>query len=344
MFLRSNFHEDGQAFDRTNSYSSGATFRMSNLIEIPVAKIRENVNALRKVNREKEGYRELVSSISKSGVLQPVLVRELKDDDTGEMFYGLIDGLHRLTASIDAGKTTIPCHVKNMEDADVMYSQIMTNVHKVETQHSEYAKQLHRILALKPTLTVTELANDLGKSTKWLNDRLSLSKLTPEIQKLVDSSQITLLNAYQLAKLPDTEQANYVDRAMTDQPSAFVPVIAARVKELNEAKRQGREANKTDEFVPHAVIRKMSELKDEVEKRQAALTIAAKFTNPVDAFHEGVKWAVQLDADSVALAKEREAARKKQAAEAVELRRKEREAARAKEAAEKAASLQAELV
>ncbi len=115
------------------------------LAHIKVATIRENPNALREVNRGTEKYLELVDSVRKRGVMNPILVRECKDPKTGEDFFGLIDGLHRFSAARDAGSETIPANITSMQDADTMLAQIMANVHRIETQPGEYSKQLVRI-------------------------------------------------------------------------------------------------------------------------------------------------------------------------------------------------------
>jgi ParB family transcriptional regulator, chromosome partitioning protein len=99
------------------------------LAHIPISKIRENPVALRSVNRTTEEYTGLVDSIRRSGVLNPVLVREVQDPDTKDIVYGLIDGLHRFTASQDAGQDTIPAQITSMEDAAVLEAQILANVH-----------------------------------------------------------------------------------------------------------------------------------------------------------------------------------------------------------------------
>jgi len=128
---------------------------------VSLKKIRLNPVALRDVDRESEGYLGLVDSIKSSGVLNPIVVRPIKDSETGEELYGLVDGLHRFTAAGDAGLDTIPAHIKSMEEADILAAQIIGNIHRVETRPVEYSKQLQRILAQDPMLSMTALAAKL---------------------------------------------------------------------------------------------------------------------------------------------------------------------------------------
>lgn len=314
------------------------------LLHIPLAKIRENPVALRTVNRTTEEYTGLVDSIRKNGVLNPILVREVLDPDTNEKVYGLVDGLHRFTASQDAGKDTIPAQVTSLEDAEVLEAQVLANVHKVETRPVEYSKQLVRILAQNPLMPLAELATRLSKSPAWLNERLGLVKLEPNIAGLVDEGKINLSNAYALAKLPTEEQPNFLDRAMTMSPQEFVPTANARIKEIRDAKRQGRAAT-PGEFTPVPHLRKVSELKEEMDQKNVGGVLVRELGvhDPIEAFNLGVKWALHMDPASIQAAKEKDAQRRKELEEASAKRKQERLEKQQKEAADKAATLQQQL-
>lgn len=314
------------------------------LREIPLSKIRENPVALRTVNRESEEYLGLVESIRRNGVLNSISVRETVDLDTKEKLYGLVDGLHRFTASKDAGRETIPAQVMDYDDAQTLEVQVIANVHKVETRPVEYSKQLMQILTANPTLTVTELATRLSKSAQWLSDRLGLSKLSEDIGKLVDEDKLPLVNAYALSKLPLEEQPNFLERAMTMTPGEFLPTTNARVKEIRDAKRQGRNANPA-EFVPVAHLRKIGEMKDELNNGTVSKVLVTKHNvkNPADAFALGVAWALHMDPDSIAAAKQKDADRKAAADAAKKTRERERLLKQQKEAADKAESVKAKL-
>jgi ParB/RepB/Spo0J family partition protein len=309
------------------------------LLTLKISDIRENPNALRPVNRQTEEYLSLVSSIKRDGILNPIVVRECKDPETGETFYSLVDGLHRFSAAKDAGLDTIPVHCKEMADAQVLEAQILANVHKIETQPVQYSKALVRILTLNPLMTMVELAERLSKSPKWIADRLSLTKLIPEIQHLVDEDKINLTNAYSLAKLPADEQANFLDRSMTMKPEEFLPTVNNRVKELREASRQGRDPNK--EFEPIAILRKMAEIKEEMTSKAAQKLLLSK-VNPQtveEAFSLAVSWVLHLDPVSVQAQIDRDKQRKEELATQKEQRKKERELKQRREAAALAATL-----
>jgi ParB/RepB/Spo0J family partition protein len=299
--------------------------KLGTLKTIKIADVRENPDALRGVNRTSEKYLGLVESVRNVGILHPINVREIPDrEDPSRMVYGLIDGLHRFNAASDAGLEEIPVYALNMNDGEVLEAQLMTNVHNIETKYSEYSDQLLRILAMNPTLTLNMLAKKLSKSPKWLGDRLSIMKLHETIRKSVDDGKINLVNAYSLAKLKDpNEQMNFLDRALSESPDVFGPIINNRIKEIRTAKSQGKDAA-PEGFVPVAHLRKTRELEDEIAGSKIAqfFKSAGHVTN-LDDFVMGVRWAAHMDPDSVGQAKakweekkaEREKAREKAKAE-----------------------------
>jgi ParB/RepB/Spo0J family partition protein len=325
----------------SQSFSEESIMSTPDLRVIPISEIRENPVALRAVNRESEDYLGLRDSIRDVGILNAINVRERTEEVDGQevKFFELCDGLHRYTAATDVGLTKIPVQVISLDDARILEAQIMANVHRIATKPVAYTKQLQRIFAANPTLTLAEMAARVAKSPAWISQRLNLLKLEPTIQAAVDDGKITVSNAVQLAKLPVEEQPNYVDPACTMGSEEFVPMVLARVKEIRDAAREGR-ASGPAEFVAVARLQKMSALKAEHETAAVGPQLCKKSgaKTPVDGFALGVAWALSLDPVSVEVRTEEDRAKKAQQAE----EKKKREAERAKKRAEAAAKLAAD--
>jgi ParB family transcriptional regulator, chromosome partitioning protein len=307
------------------------------LISIPLASIRENPVALRAVNRESESYQGIVDSIRQKGFMGAITVRPREDSESGESYYELVDGLHRFNAAKDAGISEINVHIKDLKDDQVLEAQIMANVHKVETRPVEYSKQLIRILQSNPMLTEAELASKISKSASWIKERLGLLKLPENIGGLVDEGKIKLANAYALAKLPEEEQADFVDRAMTMKPDEFIPLAHQRVKEIRDAKRKGEDAP-AKEFQPVSFLQKLVDIKKEDETGEVgkALIKELGIKEPQQAWSLAVKWALHLDPKSVEVQKSKDEQRKAAKAEAKKKRDGERAKKKAAKAQEKA--------
>jgi ParB/RepB/Spo0J family partition protein len=272
------------------------------LLHIPLANIRENPVALRPVDKTGEKYLELVASIKQHGVYNAISVREIEPAEDGTKLYSVCDGLHRFTASNDAGKTTIPAQVITKTDAEVEEAQIIANFQKVDTKPAEYAKALMRILMRNPDLTMAELAARLDMSPKTLSDLLSLTKLTENIQGLVDAGNVKLTNAIALAKLPVDLQPDWLERAMTQSPAEFVPASAAALKKFREDLRAGRTpGDPVFEALP--LLQKLADIKaayaDPKPLAQKIIAVAQPKT-PEEVFALGVAWTLRMDPVSVA--------------------------------------------
>ncbi len=301
-----------QVATATATESGPVALPKTKLKEIPLRHIRESKVALRDVDKTNEQYIELVDSIRIRGVLNPILVRELGKED-GEMFYSLVDGLQRFTASADAGRESVPAQIIELSDAQVLEAQIIANLHRVEMKPVQYSKQLHKILAENPFLTLSELSKRLAKSPSWLMSMLSLTKIkNTDIAQLINDGKIPLANAYVLAKLPEEEQLNFIERAMTEAAAQFAPAVNARVKEIRDAKRQGRDPD-AEQFVAVGFLQKIVDIKTELSTPNALLALieAKKPKTPMDAAKLALSWVLHLDEMSIAESKRKYDEKKK---------------------------------
>jgi ParB/RepB/Spo0J family partition protein len=320
------------------------------LLNIPLANLEDNPVALREVDKDSLAFAQLRDSIKKDGLLNAINVvialmpdgKTPKRDSAGNPIYRICDGLHRTTACRELGFETIPAQVLSKSDAEIEIAQLVANAHRVDTKPFQYSQHLVRILGRDSTMTVNELAARVSMSPSWLNERLGLVNLHPDLGKLVDEGDITVSNAVDLAKLrPVEEQLAFAQAAMEDSPAVFAPKVKARIKDIRDAKRAGRDPNAVTEFQPVAHLRKKSEVEAEATSPNviAAALKAAGITDPVQAAQFALKWAVHLDEQSVREAKAKEEARKKQMEQEKIKRAAERAQLRAQEATQKAASL-----
>ncbi len=321
---------------------------MSHLKEIPLNQVRESKVALRPVNRNTEKYLQLVDSIKRVGVMNPISVSESIDPETQETYFAVVDGLHRFTASLDAGRDTIPAKVMPVDETELLGAQIMANIIKIETKPAQYSAQLVKMLALKPLMTITELAGQLSQSTQWVQQRLSLHGLPDPIKELIDSGKVPLTNAYALAKLKDNDEiANFLERAQTLEPEVFVQQVNNRVKELNEARRQGRKA-RGEEFVPTAHCQAMGDMKKEMEtpSEVAMILKAAGLSDPthLQAARKALEWVLHLDQFSLDKARAEWEAQRAAREENRKKRDKERAEAKVAKAREEASKAEEALV
>jgi len=287
-----------------------SNFVRSGTVELRVSDIYEEIVSLRPVDKSSEEFQGLVESIRLQGLLSAITVRPIrltadgervepgKEREDDQEIYGLVDGLHRLTALKEVGVPTVTCIVKECDDAQMLVAQVMANIHRIETRPAQYTAHLIRMIALDSTLTEATLAAKLGRSVQWLQDRLSLTKIkNTAILELINEGTICLANAFALAKLPEEEHVDWSARAQTMPPAEFLPQAAARQRELKTAARTGRQA--VAEFTAVAHSRKMSEIKAEHANHEAAVNLVNDGMSPAEGFALGVAWVLHLDPASV---------------------------------------------
>lgn len=317
--------------------------------KIQLADIKVSPAALRQCKTDNVDYIQLRDSVGEAGLLHPLLVREKTDtldDGSSETYYELVDGLQRYTACQELGIDEVDIKIGTFGDIEALQAQIITNAHRVETKPVEYTKALQRLMVLDPTLTIPELAKRIAKAPQWLNQRFNMiNKLDPRLLDLINEGKISVTNALQLAKLPQTEQFDYAGQAQTEATTDFVKTVKDRVSEINKAAREGREAE-VRTFDLNIKQRKLSEIKAAHESGEVAVQVISETqcTDPVQAFQLGIDWVLSVDPVT---AKERESAydeaeklrEEKKAQAKVERDKKnlEKNAVKAREKADKAA-------
>jgi len=140
---------------------------------------------------------ELAASIREHGVLQPILVRPLADNE-----FQLIAGERRWRASMAAGMATIPALVEDIDDDTALEISIIENLQREDLSPLDEAAMYDRMVR-EHGYSVRKLAQKLGKDKGYLENRLRLADAPPEIRELVSLRKDTLSAAYELMKVDD---------------------------------------------------------------------------------------------------------------------------------------------
>lgn len=317
---------------------------MGQSMNIPLRNIEENAIALREPQTDTEEFAQLRDSIERNGVLESLLVvpatdatgTHVKHNEAGEPLYRLIDGLQRYTAAKQLNIETVPANVLTAKsDLEVYELQVITNSCRVETKPAQYAEQISRMMGLDGTMTAAAMCKRLAKSESWLADRLGLLKLKASLKAKVDSGEIPLSNATVLAKLPPEEQEAFASDASAETNAIFEPKVKARLKQLRDAKRQGRDPEAAKTFIPTAHSRKLKDIEPVIASVPEDLVnyVESKGSTTAEIIKATLEWAVHLDDASITKAKADAEARKAKEEADKTKRKAEREALKEKEKA-----------
>ena len=95
---------------------------------------------------------QLTLSVKEHGILEPLLVRPLKDDR-----YELVAGERRFRAATTASLTEVPVVVKELNDSEALQIALVENLQREDLNPVEETEGILQLLALKLELETTEI-------------------------------------------------------------------------------------------------------------------------------------------------------------------------------------------
>ncbi|GAA4266046.1 ParB/RepB/Spo0J family partition protein [Frondihabitans peucedani] len=151
--------------------------------------------------REEE-LRELVASIREVGLLQPIVVRPLKNAEPGGAQYELVMGERRLRATKELGLATIPALVKDTADESMLRDALLENLHRAQLNPLEEASAYQQLLA-DFGITQEELAEKIGRSRPQITNTIRLLRLPSPVQRRVASGVLSAGHARAILSVGD---------------------------------------------------------------------------------------------------------------------------------------------
>lgn len=136
---------------------------------------------------------ELSKSIKKYGILLPLCVRKVPSG------YELVDGERRIRAAKAAGLRRIPCIVLDMSERQAALISAVRNTHR---EHGDFIQEAETVYTLMQVygFSAKEIAENLCKSEKYVQDRIDLLKIPGEILFVIRERGLT--DKHALALLP----------------------------------------------------------------------------------------------------------------------------------------------
>lgn len=172
---------------------AGAVYR-----EVPLDAIKPNPKQPRQVFDE-EALAELEHSIREFGLMQPIVVREI-----GQNEYELVMGERRLRACQKAELKTIPAIVRQTADEAMLRDALLENIHRVQLNPLEEAAAYQQLLD-EFEVTHEELAARIGRSRPVITNTIRLLKLPLPVQRRVAAGVLSAGHARALLALDEPE-------------------------------------------------------------------------------------------------------------------------------------------
>lgn len=167
-------------------------------VTLKITEIEPNRTQPRKEFDEK-ALSELAESISKHGLLQPLLVRPLTLGG-----YQIVAGERRYRACRMAGITEVPVIIRELGDTETMEIALIENLQREDLTPIEEA-QGYQVLMDEHGFSQEEVAQSVGKSRPAIANALRLLKLPQSILELVSNGKISAGHARALLTLENEE-------------------------------------------------------------------------------------------------------------------------------------------
>lgn len=218
---------------------------MAQIEKIPVMYIHTSPMNPRKTFDE-EKLEELAQNIEEQGLLQPITVRKISDEEThideetGEVVsveprYEIVCGERRFRAWNMLAKKSdkyneIPCIVREMTDEQAFDAMITENLQRQDVDPVEEAIAFS--LLLENGNTVEDIAVRFGKSIRFIQDRVKLKGLIPELIDMLRQELIPISGAMLLAKLDIDAQKEFYNENVNGESAASISDIKEYIDDL----------------------------------------------------------------------------------------------------------------
>ena len=182
-----------------------------------------------------ESLQELADSIRAQGVVQPIVVRPLAAQRTGEpLRYEIIAGERRWRAAQMAGLHEVPAVIRRVPDEAAVAMSLIENIQRENLNPLEEARALDRLIR-EFDMTHQSAADAVGRSRAAVSNLLRLLELAEEVKALVESRQLEMGHARALLGLAQSRQQVEV-ALLVAKKGLSVRETEALVRRLSTAK------------------------------------------------------------------------------------------------------------
>ena len=220
--------------------------RDEKVVEIEIERLHDFKNHPFKVQADSQ-MKELRDSISKYGILNPLIVRPRP-----EGFYEVISGHRRKYAAMELKYTKVPVIIRYMLDEEAIISMVDSNLQRERILPSEKAaayKMKYEVLRRKAgrrkcsqvdyttgKKSIEIIGEETGDSPKHIQRYLKLNDLIPELLDKVDDETMGFTIGVELAYLSKKNQ-EIVLEAMENTLATPNLSQAIRIKKMQEEEK-----------------------------------------------------------------------------------------------------------
>ena len=181
---------------------------------------------------------ELAESIKMQGIMQPIVVRAVKDKK-----YEIVAGERRWRAAKLANLSEVPILIKDIPDESALAMALIENIQREDLNAIEEAKGIQRLID-EFGMTHESASQILGKSRTTVTNLLRLLNLSEHVQKALLEGKIEMGHARAMLSLAASEQVMVCQKVISNNLS--VRDVEALIGQRSPAKRKIKKQKTAD--------------------------------------------------------------------------------------------------
>ena len=164
---------------------------------------------------DEEGLRTLAASIKSHGILQPLLVRPLKQSK-GRARYEIIAGERRWRAAQKAAIHEVPIIITELDDEHALQVGLIENLQRQDLNPLEEANAYQRLMR-DFGHRQEDVGNVVGRSRSYITNSLRLLMLPKAVLRTIETGHLSPGHARLLVGLDDAEvlAVQFIDDKLT---------------------------------------------------------------------------------------------------------------------------------
>ncbi|MGD8113886.1 MAG: ParB/RepB/Spo0J family partition protein [Sphaerochaetaceae bacterium] len=215
-------------------------------VMLEINRVHPNPNQPRKQFAQ-ETLDELAESIRTQGIIQPLIVEKISDDD-----FAIVAGERRYRAALSVGLEKIPVIVKKFSDMKRLEVSLIENIQRENLNPIEEAKAYVYLLE-QTNIRQEELANRVGKKRSTITNSIRLLQLPREMQNSLLKGEFSSGHARALLSVVNPSDQDYLYEKIVREGMS-VRKAEELAGDLNEGKRIAKKRQKNSGKVKTADI------------------------------------------------------------------------------------------
>lgn len=169
--------------------------------------------------------KELIESVRRHGILQPLIVRKITDTVvSGGFIHEIVAGHRRWDAALALAMDAVPCIITHLGDQDAKLTQIVENAVRKNLNPMEECDAF-RQLSAGNAHSVQTISEMVGKDVKYIHRSIALANLPVKAQDALRKGILSAAHGHQLVRVGEKQIDTLIEFAITPNYHGEIPSV-----------------------------------------------------------------------------------------------------------------------